>query len=260
MSELAAFQQAFARSLANVAAPAGLSGPPESISRRFAVYRNNIRLTRMAALNNAFPLVRNIVGDEFFDGLAREYAITHDSASGDLNQYGRAFPPFLARFEPAGELPYLPDCARLDWQCHLACQAADGARLDPAQLGSVAPEHHGRVRLATQAGVALLASPYPLAQIWRVNQAGYEGDMRIDFSGGEQHAMVLRDGFEARVEALGRGEHAFLAAVMADRTLGAALDRALEDDNEFDFPAAFAGWLAAGIFADFSLDGARFRA
>lgn len=256
MPELTAFQQAFACGLANGAAPAGLSGPPEVAARRFAVYRNNIRLTRMAALKNAFPLVRNIVGDEFFDGLAREYATTHDSASGDLSQYGCAFASFLAHFEPAGELPYLPDCARLDWQCHLACQAADSARLDPARLGSVAPEHHSRLRLATQAGVALLASPYPLAQIWRVNQIGYEGDMRIDFSGREQHAMVLRDGFEVRVEALGRGEHAFLAAVMAGRTLGAALDRALEDDHEFDFPTAFAGWLAADVFAGFSMDGA----
>ena len=254
MPELAAFQQAFARSLANGAAPAGLSGPPDITARRFAVYRNNIRLTRMAALRNAFPLVRNIVGDEFFDGLAREHATTHDSESGDLNQYGCAFAPFLAHFEPAGELPYLPDCARLDWQCHLACQAADGARLDPAQLGSIAPEHHSRLRLAAQPGVALLASPYPLAQIWRVNQSGYEGDMRIDFSGGEQYAMVLRDGFEVRVEALCRGEHAFLASVMAGQTLGAALDRALEDGRDFDFPAAFARWLAAGVFAGFSVD------
>lgn len=253
MPELTGFQQAFACGLANGAAPAGLSGPPEVAARRFAVYRNNIRLTRMAALKNAFPLVRNIVGDEFFDGLAREYAATHDSASGDLNQYGCAFASFLAHFEPAGELPYLPDCARLDWQCHLAYQAADCARLDPARLGGVAPEHHSRLRLATQAGVALLASPYPLAQIWRVNQIGYTGDMRIDFAPAAQHAMVFRVGFDVRVDAIGRGEHAFLANVIAGQPLGTALDGALESADDFDFPAAFARWLEDGLFTGFSL-------
>lgn len=253
MPDLASLQRAFSRGLANGELPTGLRGAPDITARRFAIYRNNVRLARMAALANTYPLVRNIVGAEFFDGLAREYASTYESASGDLNEYGGAFAGFLDGFEHVRDLPYLPDCARLDWLCHMAFYAADGAAFDTAQLAGIAPEQHNRLRLALQPGFALLASPYPLARIWRVNQVGHEGDMRIDFNGGWQHAMVLREGFAVRVEALGRGGHALLETIISGQSLGIALDHALEAECNFDFPTAFASWLASRLFTGFSL-------
>src|SRR5258706_1360254 len=66
---------------------------------RIALYRGNVVAAWEKALANAYPVVRALVGDEFFHGLARAYGRAHPSASGDLNRFGARFAEFVAGFE-----------------------------------------------------------------------------------------------------------------------------------------------------------------
>src|SRR5437899_8989323 len=58
---------------------------------RLALYRGNVQVNARKALANAYPICARLVGDEFFDGLAFEYAAREPSTSGDLNEYGAGF-------------------------------------------------------------------------------------------------------------------------------------------------------------------------
>jgi hypothetical protein len=49
-------------------APAGVVGPDgDPCPKRFAVYRNNVVVVLIEILRAAYPAVRRLVGDEFFD-------------------------------------------------------------------------------------------------------------------------------------------------------------------------------------------------
>ncbi|MDQ4148143.1 MAG: DNA-binding domain-containing protein [Pseudomonadota bacterium] len=81
---------------------------------RLKIYKNNVYVRLIEALEAAYPAVRRLVGDQFFHFAAREYIHAHPPRSRTLVCYGGDFPDFLARFEAAASVPYLADVARLE--------------------------------------------------------------------------------------------------------------------------------------------------
>src|SRR5919204_5566987 len=73
---------------------------------RLRIYRNTCRSTLVASLRLTYPAVERLVGAEFFEAAAARYAAAQPAHSGDLNDYGGTFAPFLAGFAPAGEPPH----------------------------------------------------------------------------------------------------------------------------------------------------------
>ncbi|MBL8587921.1 MAG: putative DNA-binding domain-containing protein, partial [Methylobacteriaceae bacterium] len=109
--------RAFAAALLSPGAPA----PPglttwngSDPARRFAVYRNNVVVSLIEALSGAFPVTRELVGEEFFRAMAREFALGHPPRSPVMARFGEELPGFIAAFAPARELPWLADVAALE--------------------------------------------------------------------------------------------------------------------------------------------------
>ncbi|MBI1990336.1 MAG: putative DNA-binding domain-containing protein, partial [Betaproteobacteria bacterium] len=157
---LARFQDDFAHALL---APAGrlvTTIPPEmaalAAQPAFAVYRNTVMKGCIDALQANFPAVTRLVGEEWLRAAAAIHVRDALPADPTLLRYGAAFADFLARFEPATELTYLPGVARLDRYWTEAHAAPDADVLDPAAVAGVAPE--------ALAGTVL--HPHPAAR-WR---------------------------------------------------------------------------------------------
>jgi len=80
---------------------------------------------------------------QFFDAVAGHYVRINPPTSPLMMFYGSGFPEFLDGFEPAKQLPYLPDMARLELARRTAYHAADDPVLDPDALSKIAPEALG---------------------------------------------------------------------------------------------------------------------
>jgi hypothetical protein len=255
MSELSAIQSGFAAALApggKVGGAAALfRGDAAGVSRRLGIYRGNAQANAVKALGAVYPVLAQIVGTEFFEGLARAYAKSFPSASGDLNEYGEAFGEFLAGFEPAQELPYLPDVARLEWRAHKAHYATDHLHLDPARLAQIAEDDYAALRLVLHPACALLQSPWPLARIWEVHQADFSGEFEVDLDAGPSCALVYRPELRVCVTELSPGEQAFMAGASRGETLGEALNAAMAAEAGFMLDAAFTRWVADRVIVDF---------
>lgn len=244
MSELAALQRSFGEAIASAdkanEAKALFRGRPETALARLAVYRGNVVGACTKALAGAYPIVAKIVGESFFEGLAREYLRRFPSESGDLNEFGARLAGFVAQFPHTQDLPYLPDVARMEWLVHRAYYAGDGAgpglRLAPG--------------LCLWSGLALLASRWPLARIWEVHQDDYEGEFSVDLEAGPERILIHRPQFRVRVGALSAGSYRFLERCGAGATLGAALEAALVAEPGFDLGAALAAWIEAGVIVN----------
>ena len=114
---LAPFETSFADALLNAdqPIPCGITAHNAAVpARRFAVYRNNVVVGLTKALKHRFPAVERIVGEEFFAAMARVFVLERPPRSPLLATYGDEFAPFIRAFEPARELPYLADVARLE--------------------------------------------------------------------------------------------------------------------------------------------------
>jgi hypothetical protein len=255
MADLHAIQSEFARLLAHApdaAAPGSrFVGTPPTIEPRLAVYRGNVVANARKALAAAYPIIEKLVGPEFFDGLAREYARHTPSREGDLNVLGHAFAAFLEGFPYVQELPYLPDVARLEWAIHRAHYAADAAPLDLSRFAEVSPEAQGALRFRLHPACAVLKSPWPLARIWEVHRDDFDGDPAVEFESKTHHCLVYRPAWRVMVGPLEDSAHAFLDAVRAGRALEDAVAGALAVDESFDLGPALVTWINSAVIVDF---------
>src|SRR5664279_4533978 len=257
MSRLLESQRGFAASLldAEVSSRARrwLAGDTALVTQRLAIYRVNMAASAAKALAAAYPALQQVVGDEFFDGLARAYLRAWPSACGNLYDYGGEFAAFLAEFPHAQSLPYLPDLARLEWLVHRAHGAADAKPWDPAGLMAVAAEAQGEIRFEWAAGIAVMNSVYPIAHIWTIHQPEYAGEFGVDWSVAER-AMVARAGLRVTVMALKVGDAAFFIAALAGGSLDDAATAALNADPAFDLSALLVRAIASNLICGIATD------
>lgn len=218
-------------------------------ARRFGVYRNNVFWGLAEALKSRFPATAAIVGDEFFTAMAGEYIRLEPPRSPLLLAFGDTLAEFVARFEPAAGLPYLPDVIRLEAARSHAYHAADCPPLEAAEFSTVAQDRLPSLTFRPHPSLAVLRSAHPAVTIWAMNAGGMPVGPIGDRQG--EDALVVRPAMTVHVHRLGPGGAAFVEALVAGEPLGEAVEIALAADDRFDLTANLAGALQCGAFAAF---------
>lgn len=195
---------------------------------RLAVHRNNVVHSLVAVLADTFPVVRQLVGDEFFGAMARRYLLDHPPASPLMHCYGAGLPAWIAEFEPAEVLPCLPDIARLEWSRLRAFHAADAAPIEVQALSGLmqAPQHLAGTSLALHPSLAIVRSPHPIVSLWSAHQlddAARDERLSALRMDKPEAALVFRDpSDDALVLGLPDADAGLTAAIAAGAPLGAA--------------------------------------
>lgn len=197
---------------------------------RFAVYRNNVQGSLINALSDSYPVVAQLVGDEFFRAMAAVFVQQQPPQSPLMNRYGEAFAAFIQTFEPASSVPYLADVARLEHLRTLAYHAADAepVRHEHITAALAAPQALSELCLVFHPSLHLLDCAYAVVTIWAAHQqdALLEG-IEIDRW---QHALVLRNGLDVEVFALEPGASVFIRNLIDGQPLLAATEHSPEFD------------------------------
>jgi len=229
----------------SAAVPTGVTtrrGEPDR--RRFDVYRNNVRVALIGALEQRFPVTRRLVGDEFFWGMARAFTDVSKPASPLIFQYGDDFPGFIADFDPARPVLYLADVARLEVLWSRAYHAADTAPMELAVLAGIEPELLPSANLVPHPAAALLRSQWPVGSIWEAHQRVPAATVA---KSAPETILVVRPDIEVKVHVLPQQDGGFAAALLSGTTLGTAAEVA-SGDERFEFGEAVVGLVSLGAF------------
>lgn len=236
-------QTAFAQALLNPAldCPDGLTSWNGSDPRaRFAVYRNNLTVSLIDALADTFPVVRELVGEEFFRAMARVFVQAHPPRSRLMAYYGDAFADFVASFAPAASVPYLADVARLEMARVRAYHAADVPPLDPEALKAVLgdPQQLLFLRLELHPSVHVIASPFAVFSLW----AAHQGALNIESLDPDraQTALVFRNALEVDALELSTGAGLFVGALQRGESLPDAAASAGGAQQDFELAQTLA--------------------
>ncbi|MET0482188.1 MAG: DNA-binding domain-containing protein [Aestuariivirgaceae bacterium] len=241
-----ALQRAFARALTDhdAALPPGLVGSPA----RFNVHRNNIAASLTAVLASRYPVIRRLVGDDFFRAAAGDFIARHPPQSPALMAFGGAFGAFLTALEPAASLPYLPDIARLEWARHAAYHAADAEPADLSIMADLDPDRLPLLRLTLHPSAAIIGSPFPILSIWRTNSFD-AAVIPIALDAGGETVLVVRPHLDVVTAIMPDGSDEFIAALAAGASLGEAAQAAAAHTAAFDLTAALAELFRRQAFA-----------
>ena len=253
MPLLADRQRAFAAALFDpaLAVPAGLVGPDrETSAKRFAVYRNNVAVGLIDALQAGYPAVLRLVGKDFFRAMARTYTLTERRTSPILLDYGAGFANFIAEFEPAASLPYLPDVARIERAWTEAYHERDAVALGPTVLSAIPSDRIADARFVLHPSVRFVSSQFPAFTIWRMNvENGKPGP--VDLASGGEDVLLARPEADVEVRSMPAGGAKFVSALASGKPLAEAAESALSVDDNFDLSASLEALIGHGFIIDY---------
>lgn len=227
---------------------ASLVGSTGERERRLAVYRNSVRHTLLSVLEAAFPVLRQLIGEECFTAIGLTFIAQHPPQRPVLYAYGDGFSEFLAAFQPMANLPWLADIARLEWARNEALFAPEGELLTPKQLATVPSDQLPDLPVSLHPSVRLLESKWPIHAIWEAHQPDGGPLEAVDLKQA-QFVMVWRWEGAVVQQPLSTAEFTLLAAFAAHRPLAEAADMAIESDVTFDLATALACFLKQGVLA-----------
>jgi len=214
--------------------------------RRFNVYRNNVTVGLLGALASRFPVAEKIVGEGFFAAMASEFVRHHPPRSPLLLSYGDEFAEFVASFEPAAAVAYLPDVIRLERARSRAYHAADATPLDPNSLATTDPAKLGDLVFEPHPAMSVLRSPHPVVTIWAMNAGEIELGPVEGWCG--EDALIVRAHLSVEVHRLPPGGAAFIEALATGMSLAGSVAAASAAAPAFDLSANLAGALQTGAF------------
>jgi hypothetical protein len=210
-------------------------------ARGLKTYQSNGHALAERALQCAYPVVTQLLGDGSFADLARALWHAHPPVRGDVALWGAQLPQFLAASADLQDEPYLEDVGALEWALHSGATAADGAA-DLPSLSLLTTEDPAELALCLAPGSAVLTSAWPVVSIWEAHrtpsmdmaEVGALVRQRVG-----QSAVVWREGFKPSVRQALVGEAPLLRALLGGSSLGDALDGAADLD--------FAAWLPLAV-------------
>jgi len=226
-------------------------------SRRFAIYRNNVKVALIDALADCYPVVNALVGEDFFRAMAREFAHRNTPRSPIMAEYGGGLADFIESFAPASTLPYLSDVARLEWQRVLAWNAADAVALTAKDLTPLLSNPNRLIRTSWHfhPSFSMVESSFATVSLWLAHEHADSSQLRaslacIDLLKAEA-ALVLRQHLNVVVLKIQPAQAAFVAALQSGRTLGNAVEEALHLSAHFDIAEIFGLLVQSDALCDY---------
>lgn len=133
------------------------------------IYHNQYFLSLSESLSKSYSCVKRLVGEGFFNKLARDFIVLYPSKTGSVIDYGDEFSSFIKSSPYCKTVPYLVDIAefeRLYKHCYFS------------------------------GIVSFMHSMYPIIKIWQLS----EDSEQLDLTSGEDYLKIYRQGGEVLVE------------------------------------------------------------
>jgi len=244
-AESAHFNSVFSAGLLDPAAavPTVVKG---EAPKRYAVYRNNVTVSLIRAMEANFPAVRRLLGEVYFSGLAREFVQSHPPRHPLLFLYGEDFPSFLSTSGDLAAFPYLPDVARLEQQWRLSYHAADAMVLSATAFSAFSTDEFMELRFVAHPAFATLRSNHAVGSIFAANRTARA--MAEFDPASPENVLVTRPFYDVQIRIISSADLAFLEALANGMSLAEAAEQGAATNSNFALAASIQLLLEAGAF------------
>ncbi|MDP1613163.1 MAG: DNA-binding domain-containing protein [Sulfuritalea sp.] len=220
--------------------------------KRFAVYRNNVVVGLIDALADSFPVTQELVGEQFFRAMARQFVRASPPRSPVLTLYGEGFAEFIEAFPEAAGLPYLADMARLELLRVQAWHAADAEPLAADKMSRLLGDVEAlpEARFALHPSLRILRSRHAVVSMWSAHQSESAALALAQVAPAlAETALVRREGLDVEISAIADGAATFIDGLQQGAAFGHAAQQALGADPGFDLAATLGMLIRGGLLA-----------
>jgi hypothetical protein len=144
-----------------------VDAPPLPTIERLGIYRNAYRVRLIEALDDTYPILHAVLGDEVFAALGEEFVAAHPSVHRSIRWYGSEVAEFLRRHAPYAEQPILAELALLEWTLAEVFDAADAEPQPRAALSAIDPSAWGGLQFEFHPSLRRLELQWNTAAVWQ---------------------------------------------------------------------------------------------
>jgi hypothetical protein len=210
-------------------ADAIVDAPPLAVDERLGIYRNAYSVRLIEALDDTYPVLHAVLGDEDFAALGEEFIATHPSVHRSIRWYGSELAEFLKRCPPFAGQPIFAELALLEWTLAAVFDSADALPVQRAALAAVDASAWGDLQFKFHPSLRRLHLQWNTAAVW---QSMSRDETPPDPACGEHPVpwLLWRQNLQNYFRSMAPDE-------------AAALDSALRGDTFGEICAALADWL-----------------
>jgi len=158
------------------------------------IYRNNFVLSLTEALEVTYPVLRVMVGDEFFAQLAKAFIRTVPMSNAAVAEFGEALPDFMLDLEQLKEMPYLADLARFEWAYSVRINRIPTTEPFPYQgLSEVGEDDYEWIHFVINPDITLFQSPWAIIELFRRLKNWLERQAEAEKEDAEKRDTVASD-------------------------------------------------------------------
>jgi hypothetical protein len=148
-------------------ADAIVDAPPLTIDARLSIYRNAYRVRLIEALDDTYPVLHAVLGDEDFGALGEAFVAAQPSVHRSIRWYGGELAEFLGRCPPYAGQPIFAELALLEWTLAEVFDAADAESVQRAALSAVDPSAWSELRFEFHPSLRRLHLRWNTAAVWQ---------------------------------------------------------------------------------------------
>ena len=229
-----------------------VEAPPLPVQARLGIYRHAYRARLIEALDEQYPVLHWLLGDETFESLGTQFVATHPSAHRSIRWYGRELADFVEATGPFADQPLLAEMARFEWMLSEVFDAADACVVDRAALQAIDPAHWAALRFGFHPSLRRLELAWNTVAVWQAGSA--KRDAPAPERSCERVPWLLwRRNFKTYFRSLDAIERAALDAASAGGTFTQICESLAARVPEADVPLRAATlvalWADGGILA-----------
>jgi hypothetical protein len=226
--------------------------PPLTKEARLGIYRHAYVARLTEALQNYYPVLYQILGDDDFEALGAAFVRAHPSVHRSIRWYGREVAAFLRVEPPFAGQPILAEIASFEWRLAESFDSADSGVVGRTALASVAPAEWADLTFRFHPSVQRLTFEWNTVAVWKALSAE-EAPPAPERSADAVEWLIWRDNLENYFRSLDAVEVTALDAALEGRNFAqvcAALSQQLPDEQvPLRAASLIATWLDGGLLA-----------
>jgi hypothetical protein len=225
---------------------------PLATQARLDIYRHAYVARLLETLEDHYPVLHAILGDEDFEALGAAFIREFPSVHRSIRWYGRELADFLAARSPFDEQPIFAELARFEWTLAEAFDSADAEVIGRDALGAVRPAEWAGLTFSFHPSVRRLAFEWNTVAAWKAMTAGTDAP-RPQRSPEAVEWLVWRSGLENYFRSLDPVEATALDAALRGACFAeicaGLTERLAEEEIPLRAASLIATWLEGGLLS-----------
>lgn len=224
---------------------------PLNSAQRLSIYQNAYRSRLFSTIDDSYPCLGSLLGDELYNALINSYIDQHPSTSPSIDKFGSKLPSFISAFEPICHQLIAVELCAFEYQLQLTFNAKDSVPIGAEFLQSVPDHEWPNLKFKLTPGFSLKHFRMNTCEVWQALKD--EGHPKIQTLAHPKAWIIWRQELVTQFQSVETDEACLLELVEQGHTFESLCEALLEWWPEEKVPErAFQllhKWLGLGLLS-----------